>query len=55
MPKIKNITPISVIEKDMKVQTAELYNNTPSSTPPVPLDEVKSNSQETTEPKKYRQ
>ena len=52
MPKIKNITPISVIEKDMKVQTAELYNNTPSSTPPVPLDEVKSNSQETTEPKK---
>lgn len=38
MPKIKNITPLSLIESEMKVNTEQLYENTPSSTPPAPVE-----------------
>lgn len=39
MAKIKNLTPLSEIERDMKVQTEELYEKTPVSTPPVRVEE----------------
>jgi hypothetical protein len=39
MPKIKKLTPISTIAVGMKEQTEELYDKTPSSTPPVPTAE----------------
>lgn len=38
MPKIKNITPLSIIESEMKVNTEQLYENTPTSTPPAPVE-----------------
>lgn len=40
MAKQKSFTPISSIEQDLQAQTRELYQNTPTATPPAPVQQV---------------
>lgn len=53
MAKQKNFTPLSAIERDMKAQTEELYEKTPTSTPPAPTtEETSANASQEREYKK---
>lgn len=52
MPKIKNYTPLSIIEQDMKAQTEELYDKIPSDTPPAPTEEKVTSEDENNEASK---